>query len=94
MTTTRPLIWALVAAAGLLGGCAQMSQEGGPLASREQAAPVLDDDAYCRANGGEPGSSAYVACRKNRDVAASRAASSDRYERAHKNMAERMLNGQ
>ena len=93
MSATRPLIWAVVSVAYLLGGCAQMSQDG-PVASREQAAPVVDDDAYCRSNGGEPGSSAYVACRKNRDVAASRAASSDRYERAHKNMAERMLNGQ
>jgi hypothetical protein len=53
----------------------------------------MDDDAYCQ-KAGAPGSSAYVACRKNRDVASSRAASSDRYERAHKDMAERMLNGQ
>ena len=87
----RPLIWAAVVAACAGGGCAQMSQDGGPLASRDQ--PVVDDDAYCQ-KVGTPGSSAYVACRKDRDLAASRAASSERYERAHKNMAERMLNGQ
>lgn len=75
---------------GSLGGCAQLSQEGGPLASQDQ--PVVDDDAYCQ-KAGAPGSSAYVACRRDRDVAASRAASSERYERAHKDMAERMLNG-
>ena len=90
MSVQRPLIWAAIAAACALGGCAQLNQDGGPLASRE---PVVDDDAYCQ-KAGTPGSSAYVACRKNRDVAASRAASSERYERAHKDMAERMLNGQ
>jgi hypothetical protein len=90
----RPLIWVAIAAAcaigGSLGGCAQLSQNTGPQASSQQ--PVMDDDAYCQKEGA-PGSSAYVACRKNRDVASSRAASSDRYERAHKDMAERMLNG-
>lgn len=89
--SVRPLIWAAIVAACAVGGCAQLSQETAPQASQEQ--PVMDDDAYCQ-KVGAPGSSAYVACRKNRDVASSRAASSDRYERAHKNMAERMLNGQ
>jgi hypothetical protein len=88
--SVRPLIWAAIVAASTLGGCAQLSQESGPQASSQQ--PVTDDDAYCQ-KAGPAGSSAYVACRKNRDVASSRAASSDRYERAHKDMAERMLNG-
>ena len=34
---------------------------------------------------------AYTACRKNRDVSATR---SDRMERTHRDLAERMLNGQ
>lgn len=71
----------------LLAGCAQFE--------RQTAAPVatVDDDAYCRANGVEPGSAAYVACRKDRDVAASRASSGGSgIERAHRNLAEDMLN--
>jgi hypothetical protein len=90
--SVRPLIWVAVAVACAMAGCAQLSQDSGPQASSSQQ-PVMDDDAYCQ-KAGAPGSSAYVACRKNRDVASSRAASSDRYERAHKDMAERMLNGQ
>ncbi len=50
-----------------------------------------DDDAYCRANSGEPGTSAYAACLKDRDVGAIR--SDDRMEQAHRNLAEGMLNG-
>ena len=77
--------FAMVFAAGLLlTGCAQFE--------RNQPVAVTDDDAYCRANGGEPGSSAYAACLKDRDVAASRAAGGSRIERAHRNLAEDMLN--
>jgi hypothetical protein len=75
------------AAALLLAGCAQFE--------RQTAAPVdaVDDDTYCRANGVAPGSAAYVACRKDRDVASSRAASGGSgIERAHRNLAEDMLN--
>ncbi len=50
-----------------------------------------DDDAYCRANSGAPGTSAYAACLKDRDVGAIH--SSDRMEQAHRNLAESMLNG-
>lgn len=74
-----------LAAALLLSACAQFERNTPPQA-------VVDDDAYCRANGGEPGSSPYVACMKDRDVAASRAAGGSRIERAHRNMAEDMLN--
>lgn len=78
------LVPALVAAGLLLAGCAQFE--------RNQPVAATDDDAICRAQG-EPGSAAYVACRKDRDVAGSRAASSNsRIERAHRNLAEDMLN--
>jgi hypothetical protein len=70
----------------LLSACAQFERSPPPVAA-------VDDDAYCRANGGEPGSSPYVACMKDRDVAASRASGSgSRIERAHRNLAEDMLN--
>lgn len=75
----------LAAACLLLSACAQFE--------RHQVADVVDDDAACRANGVEPGSAAYVACRKDRDVAKDRAASDNsRIERAHRNLAEDMLN--
>jgi hypothetical protein len=71
-------------AALLLAGCAQFE--------RRPMADVADDDALCRAQG-EPGSAAYAACRKDRDVARSEATSSNsRIERAHRNLAEDMLN--
>jgi hypothetical protein len=87
MRKEKPRFAFVLAATGLLlAGCAQFER---------QAAPVdtVDDDAYCRANGVAPGSAAYVACRKDRDVAASRSASSGSgIERAHRNLAEDMLN--
>jgi hypothetical protein len=77
----------MMAAALLLSGCAQFERQ------QTAAAPVVDDDAYCRANAGQPGSSAYAACLKDRDVAAAgRAAGGSRIERAHRNLAEDMLN--
>lgn len=76
---------ALAAVAVLLAGCAQFE--------RNQPVATVDDDAYCRANSGEPGSSAYAACRKDRDVQSSRASGSgSRIERSHRNLAEDMLN--
>lgn len=83
------LITGILAAVPPLAGCAQINQE---TAASAQPAPVVDDDAYCRANAGPAGSSAYVACRKNRDAAAVRASSDARLDRAHKNLAEDMLN--
>jgi hypothetical protein len=49
-----------------------------------------DDDSYCRANSGEPGSAAYVACRKDRDVMRQRAEA--KADRAQRNLGEYMLN--
>lgn len=66
-----------------LGACAQRSQI--PVSSLGE-----DDDAMCRANGVAVGSSEYVACRKDRDVARGNAAA--RADRAQRNLAERMLN--
>ena len=66
----------------LLAGCAQFER------NAPQAA--VDDDAICRAQG-ERGSSPYVACMKDRDAAASRGGN-ERIERAHRNLAEDMLN--
>jgi hypothetical protein len=68
-----------------LGGCANLERH------HPNAMSQADDDAYCQANGGPQGSAAYTACRKDRDVAATR---SDRMERTHRDLAERMLNGQ
>lgn len=84
MRLGKPRFVMMFAAGLLLTGCAQFE--------RNQPVAVTDDDAYCRANGGEPGSSAYAACLKDRDVAASRAAGGSRIERAHRNLAEDMLN--
>ncbi len=87
MLATRPVcLIAVATAAFLLSGCAQFERN-------QPVANVVDDDAYCRANSGQPGSSAYAACLKDRDVAASRAAGGgSRIERAHRNLAEDMLN--
>jgi len=83
MTSTR---FAIVALAALsLAGCANLERH------NPSAVSQADDDTYCQAHGGPQGSAAYVACRKDRDVAATQ---SDRMERTHRNLAERMLNGQ
>ncbi|WP_439924142.1 hypothetical protein [Nitrobacter sp. JJSN] len=85
----RPKTFIRLAALGLtalsLGGCANLERHN-PTAQSQ-----TDDDTYCQANGGPQGSPAYSACRKDRDVAASR---SDRMEKTHRDLAERMLNGQ
>lgn len=74
----------LCVAAVLLSACAQFER------NQPRAAAVADDDAYCRGQGYTQGSKEYVACLKDRDVQATR---SDRMERAHRNLAEDMLNG-
>jgi hypothetical protein len=76
---------ALATIALSLGGCASLERH------QPTAQSQTDDDAYCQAHGGPQGSAAYSACRKDRDVAATR---SDRMERTHRDLAERMLNGQ
>jgi len=84
MKKTKPAIL-LALMALMLSACAQFERNTSPQAN-------VDDDALCRAEG-EPGSSAYVACRKNRDVQSSRAAGSNsRIERSHRSLAEDMLN--
>ena len=69
-----------------LSGCANLARHATPVAATQN-----DDDAYCRASGAQ-GSDAYVACRKDRDH--QRGMANDRMERQHRNLAERMLNGQ
>ena len=49
-----------------------------------------DDDAICRANNVVVGSSAYIACRKDRDAARSNAEA--RADRRQRNLGEDMLN--
>jgi hypothetical protein len=82
-----PARYAIFAIAGLaLAGCANLQRH----ASLETS--HVDDDAYCQKTAGPQGSNAYVACRKDRDV--QRGLADDKIERQHRNLAERMLNGQ
>jgi hypothetical protein len=82
LKTSTPLI-ALTLAALALCACARRSD-----------VPVLsageDDDAVCRAGGATVGSAAYVACRKDRDVARGNATA--RADRAQRSLGEYMLN--
>lgn len=77
---------ALAAAALSLGACASVDRH------QPAAASQTDDDAYCQSTAGKQGTPAYTACRKDRDIAASRA--DERLERTHRNLTDRMLNGQ
>jgi hypothetical protein len=75
----------LAIAVGLsLAGCMQTARE-------QVEAAAVDDDALCQKSAGPPGSNAYAACMKDRDVA--RAGSQARVDRAHRNVTESMLNG-
>jgi hypothetical protein len=49
-----------------------------------------DDDSYCRAKGGPPGSSQYVTCRKDRDVQRSDAVT--RADREQRDLGDWMVN--
>jgi hypothetical protein len=80
--TSTPLL-ALALLTLALGGCATRSQQ-------PTMALGEDDDAFCRANNVAVGSTEYVACRKDRDVARSNAA--NRADRAQRNLGEYMLN--
>jgi len=81
------LVFGVVTAAFMLGGCSQFERNTLPQTA------ITDDDAICRKTG-EPGSSAYVACRRDRDVAAAHASSTNAgIERAHKGLADEMLSG-
>jgi hypothetical protein len=82
MRATTKLL--LTIAVGLsLAGCFQSARE-------QVEAAAVDDDALCQKNAGPPGSSPYAACMKDSDVA--RANSQARRDRAHRNVAEDMLN--
>jgi hypothetical protein len=84
MMLSRGLAVAMAALA--LAGCSNLNRHSVPVEATQN-----DDDAYCRQSGPQ-GSDAYVACRKDRDN--QRSLAGDRMERQHRNMAERMLNGQ
>jgi hypothetical protein len=72
---------ALTLAALALAGCSHRG---------DTPVSLGDDDAFCRANNVQVGSSEYVACRKNRDVQrADAAAHADQKQRG---LAEYMLN--
>jgi uncharacterized lipoprotein NlpE involved in copper resistance len=74
---------ALMVVALALCGCAQRSQI--PVSSLGE-----DDDAICRADNVAAGSPEYVACRKDRDVIRSNAAT--RADRRQRDLGEYMLN--
>lgn len=73
---------ALLLVAPLLAGCLERGQ------------PTMvdssgDDDAFCRANNVAPGSSEYIACRKDRDVQRNNA--NARTDRRQRDLGEYML---
>ncbi|MFO1109656.1 MAG: hypothetical protein U1E61_10770 [Bradyrhizobium sp.] len=76
---------ALLLIAPMLAGCLERGQT-----VTADTTPPPDDDAICRANNTQPGSPAYIVCRRERDDA--RARSEARADRAHRNLGEYMLN--
>ena len=74
---------ALACAALALSGCAARQQA--PVSSLGD-----DDDAFCRANNVQAGSSEYIACRKDRD--AQRSNATTRADRRQRDLGEYMLN--
>lgn len=75
----------LAAAALLLTGCAQFE--------RNQPVAASDGEAYCQKNAAAgPGSPAFAACMKDRAAVDSQPARVSPIERAHRNLAEDMLN--
>ncbi len=82
LKTVTPCI-ALLLAVPLLAGCLERGQPTMVDASG-------DDDAFCRANNVAQGSPEYVACRKDRDIARSRAET--KADRRQRDLGEYMLN--
>lgn len=82
MTTQRLLLAILVSFS--LVGCLQTARE-------QVEAAAVDDDALCHRSAGPPGSNAYAACMKDRDV--QRSQSQARMDRSHRRVSEDMLNG-
>jgi hypothetical protein len=75
----------LLLVAPLLTACLERGQSAMPEALAQ------DDDSFCRANGTvAPGSSQYIACRKDRDVQRSQAEA--RADRKQRDLGEYMLN--
>ena len=83
LMTTRRLV-ALIFAALSLAACATRAD------APAYAGLSQDDDSYCRANGGPPGSSQYVTCRKDRDVQRSDAVT--RADRQQRDLGDWMIN--
>jgi hypothetical protein len=80
-----PFAIALMLAAPLLAGCLERGESAVPSTLSQ------DDDTFCRANGTvTPGSSQYIACRKDRD--AQRDAAASRSDRKQRDLGEYMLN--
>jgi hypothetical protein len=86
MRLVRSKFWLVLAGALVLSACAQIS----PPSPAAVAQAEADDDAYCRSNGGEPGSNGYAACMKDRDAA--RSAQAARMDRTHQRLSDDMLN--
>jgi len=76
---------ALALISPMLGGC--FLEKGQPTMVN---ADGDDDDAFCRANNVKPGSSEYIACRKDRDVQRNNA--NARADRQQRDLGEFMLN--
>jgi hypothetical protein len=80
---TSTYLLALLLVAPLLAGCFERGQ------------PTMvdtsgDDDAFCRANNVAPGSSEYIACRRDRD--AQRNNANARADRRQRDLGDYMLN--
>jgi hypothetical protein len=80
--SARPTI-ALLLIAPLLAGCLERGQP-------TMVDTSTDDDAFCRANNVAPGSSEYIACRKDRDV--QHANADARTDRRQRDLGEYMMN--
>ena len=76
---------ALALISPMLGGC--FLDKGQPTLVN---ADTDDDDAFCQRNNVKPGSSEYIACRKDRDV--QRSMAENRADRRQRDLGEYMLN--
>ena len=74
---------ALLLVAPLLAGCLERGQP-------TMVDTTPDDDAFCRAKNVAPGSSEYIACRKDRDV--QHANADARADRRQRSLGEYMMN--
>ena len=74
---------ALLLVAPLLAGCLERGQP-------TMVDTSVDDDAFCRARNVAPGSSEYIACRKDRDV--QHANADARTDRRQRDLGEYMMN--